>query len=564
MWRWATAACLALTATGTAIGASPRADAAARPAVFPASNRLFMISDSVGLGAIPQMKAAFGAGWQVTVAGKAGLFTEQLVNYVNTQPLSVFGDSAVVATGYNYPYWDPPRFERSIDLMVNALKAKGVKRIFWVTVREVKPPYYRYWNSLTAAYKSLYLGYPTANNQIRKALDRHKELSIVDWASIADQYGITYDAIHLNPVGATKYAALTKAMVLTATTRRPAGTVTTIQVAGTRDIPADAAAVSLNLTTVNPRRGGYLTVWPCEEARPQVAHLSHAPAQTVSTPTLVHLGSSGTLCLYQSADGHALVDLNGWFPAGSGYVPMASQQLWDTTRTGAPAPRAVTEIRVANATGAPAPPFDAVVNLRTTAVTAGEVRMYTCGTTPPLVPGRTLEAGQTMTLTQVVTTDAEGDVCVQFTGVGHEWLTVVGGFDATADLTPFTNRRIVDTRFTGGALQPGQVRTVTVAGAVGIPTAPAPTGAWLSVTMVDAADSASVKVWPCNDPTPGQVFLYTLPNHAKSNVGLIGLGLSGAVCLSTNVAGNVLVDASGWTGTSFVPRAWTRLLDTRA
>lgn len=543
--------------------AVPRAEATARPEVFPASNRLFMVSDSVGLGAIPQMKAAFGPTWQVTVTGKPGLFTESLVNYVNSTPLSAFGDSAIVATGYNYPYWDPPRFDRSIDLMVNALKAKGVQRIFWVTMREVKPQYYRYWSGLTAPYRTLYLAYPGANNQIRRALDRHKELSVVDWASIADQHGITSDAIHLNLVGAAKYAALAKAMVLTGATRRPAGTITTIPVAGTRGIPTDALAVSLNLTTVNPRRGGYLTVWPCDEARPQVAHLSHAPAQTVSTPTLVHLGPSGTLCLYQSADGHVLVDLNGWFPAGSGYVPMASQQRWDTTRTGAPAARAVTEIRVAAAEGTPTPPFDAVVNLRTTAVSAGEVRMYTCGTAPPLVPGRSLEAGQTMTLTQVVTTDAEGDVCVQFTGVGHEWLTVVGAFDATADITPFANQRIVDTRFTGGALLPGQVRQVQVAGAVGIPGAPTPTGAWLSITLLDAADSASVKAWPCTDPAPGNVFLYTLPNHPKSNVGLVGLGSTGTVCVSTSVAGHVLLDASGWTGTSFVPRAWTRLLDTR-
>jgi len=532
--------------------------------VIPASNRLFMISDSVGLGAIPQMKAAFGPTWQVTVAGKPGLFTEQLVSYVNSQPLSVFGDSAVVATGYNYPYWDRPRFDRSIDLMVNALKAKGVKRIFWVTIREVKPAYYKYWNSLTAPYKTLYLAYPGANNQLRTALDRHKELSIVDWAAVADQHGITYDAIHLNPVGATRYSALTKATVITGASRRPAGTVTTIQVAGTRGIPIDAAAVSLNLTTMNPRRGGYLTVWPCEAARPQVAHLSHAAAQAVSTPTLVHLGPSGTLCMFQSADGHAVVDLNGWFPAGSGYVPMASQQRWDTTRTGAPAARAVTEIRVAAADGAPAPPFDAVVNLRTFAVSAGEVRMFTCGTPPPTAPGRTLEAGQTMTLTQMVTTDAEGDVCVQFTGVGHEWLTIVGAFDATADVTPFANRRVLDTRTTGGALLPGQVRQVPVAGTPGVPAAPTPTGAWLSVTLLGAADSAAVKVWPCGQPTPGNVFLYTVPNHAKSNVGLIGLGAPGTVCLATSVAGHVLVDTSGWTGTSFVPTPWMRVLDTRA
>lgn len=555
---------VALSLLAGAVAAAPRVDAAPRPSVVPASNRLVMVSDSVGLGAIPQMKAAFGAAWQVTVTGKPGLFTESLVGYANAVPIGAYGDNAIVATGYNYPYWDPARFDRSIDQMVAALKAKGVKRIFWVTMREVKPAYYRYWNGLSAEYKRLYGAYPTANNQLRRATERHPQLSIIDWAAVSDRVGLTSDPIHLNLFGATTYAALARGTVVSGATRKPAGTVSTITIAGARGVPTDAAAVSLNLTAMNPRRAGYLVAWPCDEPRPSVGHLWHQAAQTISSPTVVPLGPSGNVCVFQSTDSHVVVDVNGWVPAGQGYVAMRSQPLWVTPSTGAPAPNAITKVRLTNAAGAPTPPFTAVVNLRTQAVSGGDVRLFTCGAPLPLVPSRTLETGQIQTLTQLVATDANGDVCVQYRGTGHQWLSIVGAFDATADVHPFTLRRVVDTRLTGGALAAGQVRQVAVAGTPAVPAAPTAGGAWLTVTLLGAGDSSAVKVWPCSLPAPGSVYFYTVPNHARSNAGLMGLGTTGRVCISSTVAGHVTVDASGWTGTSFTPMPWTRVLDTRA
>jgi hypothetical protein len=46
-----------------------------------------------------------------------------------------------IAGGYNYPYWDPARFDRSIDSMIATLTSAGVKHVYWVTLREVKPQY---------------------------------------------------------------------------------------------------------------------------------------------------------------------------------------------------------------------------------------------------------------------------------------------------------------------------------------------------------------------------------------------------------------------------------------
>jgi len=562
-WRRTLALVLAL---GSAVGGVPSMTRleAARPTVVPAARRLVMVSDSVGLGAIPQLKSAFGSTWQVTVTGKPGLFTESLVGYVNAVSVGSFGEAAVVATGYNYPYWDPSRFDRSVDAMVAALKTKGVKRIFWVTMREVKPAYYSYWNGLSSAYKALYGAYPGANRQLRRATDRHPQLSIVDWAAVADRTGLTSDAIHLNTLGATRYAALVRSAVVSGANRPPAGTIARIQVAGTHGVPVDAAAVSFNLVVLNGRRSGYFTAWPCESARPAVAHLWHAPNLTASVPMLVPLGPSGQVCLYQSTEAHAVVDVNGWVPPNSGYVALPSRLVWSTTASGPPPPKAIVRVRLATVAGAPSAPFTAVVSLRTQAITAGEVRLFTCGTPPPTAPTRALEAGQALVATQLVRTDANGDVCVQYTGSAGHWLSLVGAFDSSADVGVFNMRRVIDTRTSGGRLLPGQVRQVNTSGVVGIASAPRPTGVWVSITLFDAGDSSNVKVWPCTVPDGGHAFFLTLPNHRLSNVGLVALGTSGKLCISSTVGGHVTVDASGWIGASFAAMPWTRVLDTRA
>ena len=74
--------------------------------------------------------------------GTPALFVEQLESkYVRAVPQSLLGDYGVVAGGYNYPYWDPARFDRSIDSIIRAFEERGVKHVFWVTLREVKPQY---------------------------------------------------------------------------------------------------------------------------------------------------------------------------------------------------------------------------------------------------------------------------------------------------------------------------------------------------------------------------------------------------------------------------------------
>ncbi len=81
---------------------------------------MYVITDSVGLGAENgHCRSPSRPGGSITLDGDAGEFTETMERkYVRPRMAStpgVFGDYAVVAAGYNYPYWDPARFDRSID-----------------------------------------------------------------------------------------------------------------------------------------------------------------------------------------------------------------------------------------------------------------------------------------------------------------------------------------------------------------------------------------------------------------------------------------------------------------
>lgn len=91
----------------------------------------------------------------------------------------------------------------------------------------------------------------------------------------------------------------------------PAGQVVEVAVAGTRGVPADAAAVSVNVTAVSPAGVGFVTAFPCGPL-PEVSTLNVDPsAAAVANGAMVDLSASGKLCLYANVTTHVLLDING-------------------------------------------------------------------------------------------------------------------------------------------------------------------------------------------------------------------------------------------------------------
>ena len=91
-------------------------------------------------------------------------------------------------------------------------------------------------------------------------------------------------------------------------------------------------AVSLNVTAVNTtadKFGGYVTTYPCGSI-PDVSSLNFVSNQIVPNAVIAPLSANGTICFFAYGQTDLIVDLNGYFPTGAGFIPMSPVRLFDT------------------------------------------------------------------------------------------------------------------------------------------------------------------------------------------------------------------------------------------
>jgi hypothetical protein len=94
---------------------------------------------------------------------------------------------------------------------------------------------------------------------------------------------------------------------------RPDGSVTELVVTGRGGVPFGAQAVVLNVTVTEARGSGFVTVWPCGEARPNASSLNYVSGQTVANAVTARVGVGGKVCLFAQTATHLVVDAGGSF-----------------------------------------------------------------------------------------------------------------------------------------------------------------------------------------------------------------------------------------------------------
>lgn len=533
----------------------------------PPAKRVYVVAESVGLGAKAVLPLAFGSDWLVTVDGTPALFVEQLESQhvrarMATTP-SVFGDVAVVAGGHNYPYWDPARFDRSIDSMMAALREAGVKHILWVTLREVKPEYISAgaWNQV----QPYYWYFPTVNDHLERALQRHPDLTLVDWAAIADRPGITYDAIHLNSTGAALYSGIIAETARNVLSRPATGATTVVPVSGVAG--AGAAAVAVNLTAVGPRAAGYLTAFPCTSHPPLVSNANYVRDQIVAAAAIVPVGADGRICVFDSQSAHVVVDVGGSFPTGAGFVPVTPSRLLDTRErvpAGRPAGGETLVVPVRGRAGVSADAAAVAVSVTATEpAAAGFVTVTPCGQPASGTSNLNFAAGATAANLALVAPGSDGSICVTSNVATHVVVDVFGAFTPAASLGLVAPARLVDTRLEpvrrpgpGGGTVSLQVRGRT-------DVADDATGVILNLTAVDATDDGFLTAYPCSTGLPTASNLNVVRGETRANFVLVRPDANGDVCVFSSIGTDVVVDLLGWTGSVFAGITPTRAVDTR-
>lgn len=90
-----------------------------------------------------------------------------------------------------------------------------------------------------------------------------------------------------------------------------AGQTLRVKVAGTRGVPADATAASVNVTAVRADVTTFVTAFACGN-RPGTSNLNLVPWQGVAANgAMVELSAAGEICVYVDQPAHLVIDING-------------------------------------------------------------------------------------------------------------------------------------------------------------------------------------------------------------------------------------------------------------
>jgi peptidoglycan hydrolase-like protein with peptidoglycan-binding domain len=497
-------------------------------------------------------------------------------------------DLVVVELGYN----PSTNMAADIDAMMNALRARNVRRVAWVNMADLRvgPGGTSY--------------YAAANAALRAATSRWTNLTILDWnaaSTVPERPRWFVDGVHLTTTGQAQFALWLRSQILSLSPSHwlsppeiirvpvvgeqlvaPDGTVT--------EVPAGAAAVSMNVTVVDPVRQGFATVWPCGVPRPNASSVNYPGGTRVANGVIAPVGTDGSVCLYSHRGTDVVVDVSGWFPQGTvaGVTPERLVDTRDGTggRTGRITPSTPMKIEVTgaavtrpdgSATTVPADVGAVAINLLAIDPTdRGFLAAWPCDRPRPTASNVNFAPGQRVANGAVVPVAADGTICVYAHEPTDLVVDLTGWFPKTAGaFAPVTPSRIADTRDgTGvrrGRVTPGAPLVVKARGAsvsVGGAAVAIPADATalaVNLTVVGPRGRGFATVWPCGRARPDASTLNFVPGARVANNLIAGIGTDGNICVYTHADADVVVDVAGWfTGTAtFVPSTPDRLVDTR-
>jgi hypothetical protein len=122
----------------------------------------------------------------------------------------------------------------------------------------------------------------------------------------------------------------------------PASAPKTLSIAGANGIPADAKAITANVTVVGQTKAGYLSITPNPTSTPKTSILNFPLGDNRANGATLPLNPSGDLSIvYKAAPGsttHVLLDVTGYYrtdPSGLQFFPLTPGRVLDS-RPGVP------------------------------------------------------------------------------------------------------------------------------------------------------------------------------------------------------------------------------------
>jgi hypothetical protein len=222
-----------------------------------------------------------------------------------------------------------------------------------------------------------------------------------------------------------------------------AGSVVSLKVTGTgtANLAASTKAVLLNITAVNSDAAGWVTVYPCDHARPNTSNINLVPGEARANLVATKISADGKVCLYSSGATDLIADLQGSGPATSSFVATVPERVLETREADGqigyssvrPKAGQTTEVKITGV-GATNVPADAgTVFLNLTAVdpsSGGFVTVFPCGSARPNASTINLTGMTTPNMVAAKIGDG-GRVCIYTSGSTDLVADILGYFPGT-------------------------------------------------------------------------------------------------------------------------------------
>ncbi len=221
--------------------------------------------------------------------------------------------------------------------------------------------------------------------------------------------------------------------------RLSANSTATVVVAGAGGVPGGAIGAALNVTATAASSAGVLTVYPCDQPRPQHSQVAFSAGRPVPNLVLTSLSASGTVCVHTTKATDLIVDADAWMSSGAGFVNTGNTRLLSTTVSAG-----VTQV-VDPGTAGDGRGALALTLTSGSPATRGYLTAFPCGTSMPVSSNGNPFPGSVTTNSLVAKPGADGTVCV-FSSVTVALSVDLNGTFPVGGVKPITPVRLFDSR----------------------------------------------------------------------------------------------------------------------
>ncbi len=328
------------------------------------------------------------------------------------------------------------------------------------------------------------------------------------------------------------------------------------------NIPATAAAYSLNVTVVPYESLGYLTIWPTGKNQPVVSTLNSLDARVKANAAIVPVGVSAAVSVFATNTTDLVLDIDGYFAPVSGstlaFYPLPPCRVADTRNPkgdlGGPylmggVPRA---FPVLEASSCNIPKTAKAYSLNFTAVPRGflgYLTVWPTGQTQPVVSTLNAYGGQ-VTANAAIVPAGSGSEVSTYASDDTDLVIDINGYFAAAgsgglSLYPVAPCRVLDTRNGNGAFNGTLSPPVDVLGSPCAPSSAARAYVF-NATVVPSGLLGYLTLWPDGTGQPVVSTLNSYDGAVSSNMAIVPAGTGGKIDAYADGLTQLILDISAY------------------